>query len=486
MADPVKIDIQTTASGNGAAKTAEGLKDVQAAAGKAGAATKDTAKDFNALGEQAEKAAGAGRVVGEVLRGNIGALAQIGPLLKAAGAAFAANPIFFIGSIIAAVALPALAKFKAGWKSVEDQAVEAGKASADAGGAALDAISKKQTNETAANFRDIATAAGEARAQIDAVTAALTAQVDADEAVEIAAINANPALGTLARAEQTAQARRAGRDRRAQIQTGALDAQEAVTASATESTRAVVARKRQQEEAAARLVGSVAARSPAVIQRELDAVQPRRDAITNGGVIDKAEQTELAQLGQQESDLRAELADATANYAQRLKQAQDRLASATEARADAAEALAEAEAKQAAERSVNQAKRAVIEVGTASANAVSDISVGAARTASRKAAEREAALELIGADGANTATKFAQQLASSPAAKSDPAVKAAAAALAAAAQAAREGGTTEGEVQALIGAMEAIREVFVDNKRTSAILMREIATLKQQFANSRN
>src|SRR5690606_38470236 len=90
--------------------------------------TADTAKGLNALGEAADKGASAGRVLSEVMRGNVAALTQLGPVLKASGAALLANPLFTIGATAATIILPTIAKIKEGWDEQAEAARKAGEA----------------------------------------------------------------------------------------------------------------------------------------------------------------------------------------------------------------------------------------------------------------------------------------------------------------------------------------------------------------------
>lgn len=100
MPDDYKIKIETVGNPAGAQAVEKGLKAVGTAADdvakgakrageeteKQGRSSKEAARSLNQLGEATEKGAAVGRVFGEVARGNILALGQLGPALKAIAA----------------------------------------------------------------------------------------------------------------------------------------------------------------------------------------------------------------------------------------------------------------------------------------------------------------------------------------------------------------------------------------------------------------
>lgn len=499
MADQdLNIRIKTPAELGGLKAANQETKDLTNTTGKATAATVDQAKAVNTLGENLDKGAAAGRVIGEVTRGNVVALAQLGPVLKAVAAAFKTNPLFLIGSIAATVILPAVAKIAAGWKSVEDRAKEAGKASAEAASAALDAAATRSDNALAQTYKEIADRAAEARANIDAVTIAQTAQLDAEEAVALAEVQADKSISEVERLRRTGGIRREFRGRRFDRELGAIDAQEGVSAQRVTEAQAAAEAARAREQSGRTLIDSVSARSPEAVQRELEAAREEerrrapllREASRNvfSSPEDRQRRSdEAAQLTSRRANLEAELADAQENYATRLKAAQDSLIARIAAREKAEAEAEEAARAAAAERNVNAARRAALNIARSSQDVIEEIKTPGELEAAaakdierRQAAERAGTLDLIGSDSANTGTAIAQRLLGSNAAQTDEKVKAAAQALQAAAAAAREGGTSEAEAAALLAALVGVREVLTANNRTSSTLMREISNLRSQ------
>lgn len=488
----IDIELRTKASGTGASDTAKAIDGVTSSSKKATTATVDHGKAVNDLGENFDKGAAAGRVLGEVSRGNVLALGQLGPVLKGLAALFKTNPLFLIGSIAATIILPAIAKIAAGWKSVEERAKEAGKASAEAGAAALAAASTRQDNALAKTYKEIADRAAEARANIDAVTIAQTAQLDADEAVALAEVQADKSISEVERLRRTGGIRREFRGRRFDRELGALDAQESVSAQRVTEAQSAAAEARAREQSGRAFVSTVATRSPETIKAEIQSAKAAEEAAgvaatTLPGIFSSKNREALEEATLRRSVLEAELADSEANYATRLKAAQDALLARIAAREKAEAEAEEAARAAAAERNVNTARRAALDVTRASQDVIDEIKtpgeIEAAATKDierRQANERANSLELIGADSANTGTAFAQRLLSTPAGKTDEKVKAAAEALREAAAAAREGGTNESEAQALLTALVGVREVLAANSRTSATLMREISTLQSQ------
>jgi hypothetical protein len=495
MADQTGIDIRirTQADVAGARQAAQQLDEVKRVTEKVGQTAASTGKQVNDLGENFDKGAAAGRVIGEVARGNVLALGQLGAAIKALGALLKANLIgglITLGSLAATVLLPLIKGFRD-----SQQAAEKASKAVDATAAALAVLDADRAKEAAAAMAEIAARASDARQQIDAVTQAITAQADADEAVALATISADESLTPLQRAERTADVRGSFRTKRQEIQLGQLAAQEQVSAAASAEAADQAAAARRLEEDRARLVERIQTRSPAQIEAELaSARDTSMQAQATAGQVTRrtldpearASAREAAEAAiQRVADLQDELADAEATYAQRLKAAQDRLLSATEARAAAEEAAAKAAAAEESERSLNAAKRTVIGIQTSSAGAVSEIELEARRRSAEREAARQGTLELVGTDSANAATGFAQQLQRTPAGRDDPAVRSASEALAAAASAAREGGTTEAEAEALLSALREVAAVLAENKRSSATLQREIDTLRGQIATLR-
>lgn len=430
MADEIKIPISTTADTSGAKAVASALGEVNAQATKGAVAAKNQAKGFSQLGETAEKGAAAGRVLGEVTRGNVLALGQLGPVLKAVGEAFKTNPLFLIGSIAATIILPVISKISDGWKAQKQAALEAGKASAEAAGEALDAISKKNDNVVEKQFKDIETAANNARAAIDAATNALVAQVDANEAVALAKIDADPSLTNEQRLVGRAGVREDARARRQQAQLDQLAQQEASSQVKAESDAAVVPGAKSREDSARRFLTTTAARSPDVIAREIKANEAaaeenRQTAGRKLGGRTSEDDEALEELGQRRADLEAEQADTAANYATRLKAAQDLLEKAIARRTEAEEKAAASADAAASERSINDQRRIGINSTGAAARKVAEITATAALPDAQgkdRLARLAAEGELDQADATNLGSRTAVKVGGITAKLIDPAL----------------------------------------------------------------
>lgn len=481
--------------GKTARASAEDIKTARTATEKTGDAAKDTARKVDAMGEDFEKGAAAGRVLAEAARGNIFAFGQLGAALKALASLIKTNLVgvlITLGAVAAQVLLPIIKGFLDQKKAADEAAAAIG-STADA----IAEIDRAHAENTARAFAEIARRAAEARTEIDAVTAAIIAQVDADEAVAVARINADESLTPLQRAEQLAKTRREAQGRRDTATVNKLAAEEATSAVKVDETQAQAEAARQREARLARMVEQAIARSPAAIRAELAALQEENisrlpylemqatDPLATQQQIDDA-LSEHLERRQRADDLKKELKQTEDGYADRVKAAQKRLLDATEARADAEEEATKAAREAAAQVSANAAQRAILRINAGGRDEAERISLDAQRRAAARDTERQGALDLIGADAASEGTRIAQGLRGSRAAAADPKVKAAADALAAAAQAAREGGTTEAEAEALLAALRGVAEVLAAQKRTSATLRKEIDTLQAQVNALRN
>lgn len=87
MADDYKIKIVTEGDPRGAERVAGSIDKVSRAAKDNTKATQESARGMNELGEASAKGASLGRVLGEITRGNIGAISNLGTALKATSAA---------------------------------------------------------------------------------------------------------------------------------------------------------------------------------------------------------------------------------------------------------------------------------------------------------------------------------------------------------------------------------------------------------------
>lgn len=167
MDQKVKIDIATTADTTGAAAAAQSLQKVEQATGGATKAAQDqgresanTAKNLNDLGESAEKGAAAGRNLAAAIDGNVFALANLGPQLKAIGAVVRANPLgaIFVGLSAGLALLPTLIQRLGGVaKSTEDAGKAAGEAApkVDALVEAIERANKAKSSALAAELTAI-------------------------------------------------------------------------------------------------------------------------------------------------------------------------------------------------------------------------------------------------------------------------------------------------------------------------------------------
>jgi hypothetical protein len=487
MSDDLQIKIKTTADTTGAKAAASSLGDVSAAAGKGAVAAKDQAKGFSQLGEQAEKGAAAGRVLGEVMRGNVLALGQLGPVLKAVGEAFKTNPLFLIGSIAATIILPVFAKISEGWKKQAADAKAAGDAVDESMQRARDAIAKKADNALAKTYDEIAEAAARAERYINAVTTARTAQTDANEAVALAQIDANTSLSNeeklLAKVKVQEDARRA----RAATQLDILDAKDTAAAKTAAETTAAIDPTRRQEANARTTLQRVQARSPEAIKRELEEnFRAEKSGNLKGDKI--------PELFQRRADLNAELARAEDTYAAQLKPAQDALAAATAKRIAAEEKAAEATAKAAEEKGINDLTRQTVAIQTAGASKVAEITTTAALPAAQAADARRQQAEDDAAvrdglltnvtTGAQRAGRGILAIGREARAAGNTEIAAAAKRALDAANATRDG-TTEAEAGEIAAAFQALEAALAAKNQESAslkALVKGIAAQVNQLA----
>jgi hypothetical protein len=124
MADDFKIKIVTEGDSRGADRVADSLGKVTRAAGDNAKAAAQTSRGMNDLGEASEKGAAVGRVFGQVMAGNVGALAQLGAALKATGAALKTN-IVGVALIGATALVSFLQQVRGGTKDMGDAAGDA-------------------------------------------------------------------------------------------------------------------------------------------------------------------------------------------------------------------------------------------------------------------------------------------------------------------------------------------------------------------------
>ena len=300
------------------------LEELAETARDLGKSTTDTAKGLNAVGEAADKGAGAGRVLAEVLSGNVAAITQLGPVLKAAGAAMLANPLFTLGAAAATVILPALLSIKRGWDDAAESIRKAGERTREALDEAREAAAKRAENQIARDMEEIVAAAERARAAVDAVTQARIAQTDAEEAVAVAEINAREDLSPTQRANRVADVQREARRRRREAELQALGAADAEAAQKTAGARGVVRGTDGMVQRARREAEQVAARRPQVIREELDEATQAAGAASaeiaraaSRGLPSGDAAARYDAANQRKTELAEELAKAEADYADR-------------------------------------------------------------------------------------------------------------------------------------------------------------------------
>jgi len=125
--DEVKIPVSLPGAAQASAdagRVAQGLEKINKATNEQGKHSQQAAKGLNELGEATEKGAAVGRIFGEVARGNILALGQLAPVLKATGAAMKTNLVGI--ALIGATALVTwLQQLRGSTKDAGDAAAEA-------------------------------------------------------------------------------------------------------------------------------------------------------------------------------------------------------------------------------------------------------------------------------------------------------------------------------------------------------------------------
>jgi len=143
----------------------------------AGRANLDAAGTLNKLGEATERGAAAGRVLGEIARGNIGYVAQLGSSLKALGAIIRAN---WIGALL--VALTALWNFLPGLLERFGILKKKTKDVGDEAGAAATQVSRFVSIDT--RFTRLEESLDAIRSKFEQTTAAVNALRSATDAIE--------------------------------------------------------------------------------------------------------------------------------------------------------------------------------------------------------------------------------------------------------------------------------------------------------------
>lgn len=130
MPDPrLDIHIRTSADTSGAKAAASAVKQAGDAAKEAGKAAQQSARNVNELGENFDRGAAAGRVLGQALQGNVFALTQLGPAIKVIATLIKTS---LLGALIAlgAAAAQIVVPFVAGFRK-KKEAIEGASASVD-------------------------------------------------------------------------------------------------------------------------------------------------------------------------------------------------------------------------------------------------------------------------------------------------------------------------------------------------------------------
>jgi len=118
----VDIKLVSTADTGGFDKASQATKALTSEIGGAGQSSKQAAKGVNELGENFEKGAGAGRIMGEAMKGNVSAMLQLAPAIKAVGAMMKTSLIgilITIGALAAQVLVPLIKGFADAKKELE-------------------------------------------------------------------------------------------------------------------------------------------------------------------------------------------------------------------------------------------------------------------------------------------------------------------------------------------------------------------------------
>lgn len=196
MEKDLQIKITTSADTAAAKQAAGALNEVDQAAKRAGTTQKKTAEEstkaaqatgkaVNTLGEDFTKGAAAGRVLSEVMRGNVLAFGQLGAAIRALGALLKTNLIgtlFTLGAVAAAVLAPLIKGFIDTRKKI-DETTDSAKA---LGQVKLDGLRRE--------LDVLSGAASEAKMKFDLLQQSAAAIDDAQKALALAQIQSDPSL----------------------------------------------------------------------------------------------------------------------------------------------------------------------------------------------------------------------------------------------------------------------------------------------------
>jgi hypothetical protein len=468
--DPLDIKIVTTADTTGSKAAASSLNDVSKAAGKGTAAALAQGKAVNELGENFDKGAAAGRVFGDISRGNVLALGQLGAAIKAVGALLKTNLIgglLTIGAIGATILLPIIQGFVQKKKAADDAAN-----SVDAVTAAAKKLGEQRLDTLRAELDAIA---GRADDALTALTAAITAAnelADAQDQLDLAKIEADPSLS----AEEKVTRRAAIAERAATRR----------SASAVAQAEGVVGIRRTARDEASRAETGAAANFTAASQPFARAREIEREIAANNAAARGGSRTVASAAARANVPLNAELSrlnDPKTKAANEtaLAEATKQLEAANKAALKSAEDLAAAEAEVARVRGQQKALAPIQEETRRVQTEAALVPARQADAAARADAAAEAAALFNTRAAAPGLQAGAQQVGRSGAAAKSPELFTAAKALNDAAAAAQEGGTTAEEAKALVEAAANLQAVFDKQKLESAALKASIATLAAQI-----
>lgn len=272
MPDPrLDVHIRTSADTSGAKAAAAEVRKAGDAAEQAAKQAQQTAKSVNDAGESFEKGAAAGRVLAGALQGNVVALTQLGPAIKALGTALKANVIgvlVTLGGLLASTLIPLISGFR---KKLDETTDSAGK---------LDDALQLRTQA----IEDVSRAISQLTKDADAAEKELRslqlrneAIADAELALTLAKIQANENLTDVERLtlETEARAQRARQRRENE----------------SETNRRIVELRQGRIDAAQQAVDNVGAQSSAISGF-------RQDLISQRAAFEEASRRERLQMAQ--------------------------------------------------------------------------------------------------------------------------------------------------------------------------------------------
>lgn len=227
MADEVKIPVSLPGAAQAAAdagKVAGGLNQIAKGADAAKGANQDqgkaanaAAKGLNELGEASEKGAALGRIFREVLSGNIGALGQLGVVLKASGAAAKASVFGLI--LIPASALLAILPTIVEWlRKSSDASQDSGektKKAFEESKAAVEKLNQAKLDNLKAQLDQINQSSQATLALFNQITSAEQQIDDARTNLELARVATDTSLSPEEKKAREFEIRQGAADRRA-------------------------------------------------------------------------------------------------------------------------------------------------------------------------------------------------------------------------------------------------------------------------------